>query len=62
MERHEDEALAGKEISGYNRSYDTRRWHSALDYLTPREFEDIKHAPGEVQDGPRRPKSGSSRA
>jgi transposase InsO family protein len=62
MECYENEALARKEISEYIRYYNTRRRHSSLDYLTPEEFEDIKHAPGDAQGGPGRPKSISSRA
>ena len=62
MERYENEAIARKEISGYIRYYNTRRRHSSLDYLTPEEFEDIKHAPGDAQGSPRRPKNSSSRA
>lgn len=51
MERYESEAVARKEIFGYIRYYNTRRRHSSLGYLTPEEFEDIKHAPGETQGG-----------
>lgn len=55
MECYENEAIARKEISEYIRYYNTRRLHSSLGYLTPEEFEDIKHAPGESQgDGPQR--------
>ncbi|UCC30013.1 MAG: IS3 family transposase [Phycisphaerales bacterium] len=63
MERYESEPLARKEIAGYIRYYNTRRRHSSLDYLTPEEFEAIEQAPGEAQsNGPRPPKSTSSRA
>ena len=62
MECYENEAIARKEIFEYIRYYNTRRLHSSLGYLTPEEFEDIKHAPGEAQDDPGRPKSTSSRA
>ncbi len=62
MECYQSEALAGKEISGYIRYYNTRRRRLSLGYLTPEEFEAIKHAPGEAQSGPQRKKSTSSRA
>ena len=53
MECYENEAIARKEIFEYIRYYNTRRLHSSLGYLTPEEFEDIKHAPGDPQgDGP----------
>ena len=42
MAHYESEAIAGKEISGYIRYYNTRRRHSALGYLTPEESEDIR--------------------
>jgi putative transposase len=42
MERYENEPIARKEIAGYLRYYNTRRRHSALGYLTPEEFEDIR--------------------
>jgi len=51
MERYENKAIARKEISGYIRYYNTRRRHSSLGYLTPEEFEDIKHAPSEAHGG-----------
>ena len=62
MERYENEAVARKEIAGYIRYYNTRRLHSSLGYLTPEEFEDIKHAAGEAQCDPVRQKTSSSRA
>lgn len=49
MEPYESEVLARKEITDYIRYYNTRRRHSALGYLTPVEFEDIKQA----SEGPR---------
>ena len=39
MNCYESEPLARKEISDYIRYYNTRRRHSALDYLSPEEFE-----------------------
>jgi len=42
MERYENEPIARKEIFGYIRYYNTRRRHSALGYMTPEEFEDIR--------------------
>jgi len=55
MECYENEAIARREIFEYIRYYNTRRLHSSLGYLTPEEFEDIKHAPGDPQgDGPER--------
>ena len=40
MECYENESVARKEIGGYIRYYNTRRRHSALDYLTPEQFEE----------------------
>jgi putative transposase len=42
MECYESEPIARKEIFGYIRYYNTRRRHSALGYLTPEEFEDMR--------------------
>ena len=39
MKPYENDGLARKEVAGYIRYYNTRRRHSALDYLTPEEFE-----------------------
>ncbi len=39
MEVYENETMARKEIRGYLCYYNTRRRHSALDYVTPEEFE-----------------------
>jgi putative transposase len=36
---YENDCLAQKEVAAYIRYYNTRRRHSALDYLTPEEFE-----------------------
>ena len=52
MECYENEAIARKEIAGYIRYYSTRRLHSSLGYLTPEEFEDIKHASDESRGRP----------
>jgi transposase InsO family protein len=41
MECYENEWVARTEIRGYIRYYNTRRRHSALDYLTPEEFEAV---------------------
>ena len=55
MECYENEAIARKEIFEYIRYYNTRRLHSSLGYLTPEEFEDIRHALGDPQgNGPER--------
>ncbi len=40
MECYENESVARKEIGEYIRYYNTRRRHSALDYLTPEQFEE----------------------
>ena len=42
MEYYENEAIAREEIFGYIRYYNTRRRHSALGYLTPEAFEDVR--------------------
>ena len=42
MESYENKTIARKEIREYIRYYNTRRRHSALDYLTPEEFEDAQ--------------------
>ena len=42
IEGYENETMARKEIRGYLCYYNTRRRHSALDYLTPEEFEDAQ--------------------
>ena len=39
MEDYENERVARMEIAAYIRYYNLRRRHSALDYLTPEEFE-----------------------
>ena len=39
MNCYENEPMARNEIGGYIRYYNTRRRHSALDYLTPEQFE-----------------------
>jgi putative transposase len=39
MKPYENDYLAQKEVAAYIRYYNTRRRHSALDYLTPEEFE-----------------------
>lgn len=39
MNAYENEHIARKEIADYIRYYDTRRRHSALNYMTPDEFE-----------------------
>jgi putative transposase len=39
MKPYENDCLAQKEVAAYIRYYNTRRRHSALDYLTPEEFE-----------------------
>lgn len=39
MKSYENDGLARKEVAAYIRYYNTRRRHSALDYLTPEEFE-----------------------
>lgn len=39
QEPYENDGLARKEVAAYVRYYNTRRRHSALDYLTPEEFE-----------------------
>lgn len=53
MEGYENETMARKEIRGYIRYYNTRRRHSALNYLTPEEFESIVGAirPATKNDG-----------
>ena len=39
MNAYENKRIARKEIADYIRYYDTRRRHSALNYMTPEEFE-----------------------
>jgi putative transposase len=42
MKPYENDDLAQKEVAAYIRYYNTRRRHSALDYLAPEEFETRK--------------------
>jgi transposase InsO family protein len=44
MRAYSNERIARKEIPDYIRYYNTRRRHSALEYLTPEEFETSSHA------------------
>ena len=41
MKPYRNERIARKEIPAYIRYYNTRRRHSALNYMTPEEFENI---------------------
>lgn len=63
MECYGNEPIAGKEIGEYTRYYNSRRRHSALDYMTPEEFEDTRQVSAEPKGaGRRRPKSTSNLA
>ena len=41
MQAYANERIARKEIPDYIRYYNTRRRHSALEYLTPEKFESL---------------------